>query len=101
MALKWFDRLARKVSNGVGHPASFLVGLALVLGWATAGPVFGWSDRHSLFINTATTIATFLIVFLIQASQNRDSAAIQAKLDEIVRALPEADDGVRGMEKEQ
>lgn len=94
-----FDRLARKTAAGVGHPVAFLAAIALVLGWAATGPVFGWSDSHSLFINTATTIVTFLVVFLIQASQNRDSAALQAKLDELIRALPQADDGVRGMEK--
>jgi low affinity Fe/Cu permease len=94
-----FDDLARKTALGMGHPAAFFAASGSVLFWAGIGPAMGFSDTWQLWCNTATTIVTFLMVFLIQASQNRDSAALQAKLDELIRALPDADDNLRGIEQ--
>src|SRR5262245_54533388 len=83
----WFTRLAKITSRGAGHPATFCAALAIIVVWAVSGPLFGFSDTWQLVINTGTTIVTFLMVFLIQNSQNRDSAAIQVKLDEIIRSI--------------
>ena len=83
---EFFTRVATSVSNAAGHAVAFIVCCALVLVWAASGPLFGFSDTWQLVINTGTTIVTFLMVFLIQNTQNRDGAAIQAKLDELVRA---------------
>jgi low affinity Fe/Cu permease len=82
-----FSRLARWCSTMAGRPAAFSVALALIVLWLISGPLFGFSDTWQLVINTATTIITFLMVFLIQNSQNRDTQAIQIKLDELLRAL--------------
>ena len=88
------DRLFTKVATGIaaaaGQPATFILAVMAVIIWAASGPVFGFSDTWQLIINTATTILTFLMVFLIQNSQNRDAAAMQAKLDELIRALDKA-----------
>lgn len=94
-----FDRLSLAVSRAAGRPWAFVLAAALILAWAAAGPYFQWSDSHSLWINTATTIVTFLMVFLIQATQNRSEAAIQAKLNEIVRAIEAADNRLIGIER--
>jgi low affinity Fe/Cu permease len=80
-----FARFARWVERQVGRSATFVLAIAVVVLWAASGPLFGWSDTWQLVINTGTTIVTFLMVFLIQNSQNRDSAAIQVKLDELIR----------------
>ncbi|MEA1834789.1 low affinity iron permease family protein [Methylobacterium durans] len=80
-----FTTFAGKVAKWAGHPGAFALGAATVLAWAVCGPVFGYSETWQLVINTGTTIVTFLMVFLIQNSQNRDGAAIQAKLDELIR----------------
>lgn len=80
-----FTHFARWVSGAMGHPAVFLLACLLVISWAVMGPFFGFNQHWQLFINTFTTIATFLMVFLIQNSQNRDSAAMQIKLDELIR----------------
>ncbi|HYZ34915.1 MAG TPA: low affinity iron permease family protein [Crenalkalicoccus sp.] len=80
-----FTELAGRVAHLTGRPATFTAGLALVVAWMMAGPLFGFSDSWQLVINTGTTIVTFLMVFLLQATQNRDSAALQAKLDELIR----------------
>src|SRR5262245_42654777 len=88
-----FHKLARITSNVVGSPIAFIVAVAMILLWLVAGPMFGFSDTWQLVINTATTIITFLIVFLIQNSQNRDSKAFHLKLDELIR-------GVRGSRTE-
>jgi low affinity Fe/Cu permease len=82
---KMFTRFATTVSKWTGRPVAFILCCALVLVWALSGPLFGFSDTWQLVINTTTTIVTFLMVFLIQNTQNRDNAAIQAKLDEIIR----------------
>ena len=83
----WF---ASRVSAIAGQPLAFVVALLVILVWAVTGPVFGFSDTWQLVINTGTTIVTFLMVFLIQNSQNRDAAAMQAKLDELLRAVAKA-----------
>jgi low affinity Fe/Cu permease len=95
-----FGRLASRVSEGAGHPYAFTAATAAVLIWGASGPLFGYSDTWQLVINTSTTIITFLMVFLIQGAQNRDTKAIQAKLDEILRAIPQADDRLRGIERD-
>lgn len=80
-----FSKTASAVARWAGRPLVFLACCAAVLGWALTGPAFGFSDTWQLVINTGTTIATFLMVFLIQNTQNRDNAALQAKLDELIR----------------
>lgn len=82
-----FTAIANRVSAFVGQPIAFILALAIVIVWGVTGPVFQYSDTWQLVINTGTTIVTFLMVFVIQNSQNRDAAAIQAKLDELIRAL--------------
>jgi low affinity Fe/Cu permease len=103
---RWFDRAAIRTAHAVGHPATFIVAVALALLWAASGPAAGWSNTWQLIANTGTTIVSFLMLFLIQnsqnvvqASQDRDFAAMQAKLDDLIRALPEADNRLRGIEK--
>ena len=79
-----FSRFAHSVSLRTGHPVAFLLALAVVLVWIMTGPIFNYSDTWQLVINTGTTIVTFLMVFLIQNTQNRDTLAIQLKLSELV-----------------
>jgi low affinity Fe/Cu permease len=82
---KIFASAAGAVARAAGRPAAFIACVTVVVVWAISGPVFGFSDTWQLIINTGTTIVTFLMVFLIQNTQNRDGAAIQAKLDELIR----------------
>ena len=82
-----FTAFATRIASIVGQPAMFAVAVMSVIVWAACGPVFGFSDTWQLVINTGTTIVTFLMVFLIQSTQNRDSKAIHLKLDELIRAL--------------
>jgi low affinity Fe/Cu permease len=81
-----------------GQPLTFTAALSLIILWSVTGPIFRWSDTWQLIVNTATTIVTFLMVFLIQNSQNRDAAAIQAKLDELLRAIDSAREQFIGIE---
>src|SRR5438034_7473360 len=81
-----FSRFAKWMSQMLGHPLAFGLAVLVVIGWAVVGPLFQFSNTWQLVINTGTTIITFLMVFLIQNSQNRDAAAIQVKLDELIRA---------------
>ncbi|OYW44133.1 MAG: hypothetical protein B7Z45_00150 [Azorhizobium sp. 12-66-6] len=80
----FFTRLAQEVSRYAGKPATFVCAVAIILVWGATGPLFGYNDTWQLIINTSTTIVTFLMVFLIQNSQNRDTAALQIKLDELI-----------------
>lgn len=80
-----FTKAANRVAHAAGMPATFILCCAVIVVWAVSGPFFGFSDTWQLIINTGTTIVTFLMVFLIQNTQNRDGAAIQAKLDELIR----------------
>ena len=83
----WFTRFAKTTARAAGHPATFCVAVVIILLWAATGPLFGFSDTWQLVINTGTTIVTFLMVFLIQNTQNRDAQAIQVKLDELIRSI--------------
>ena len=85
-----FTAIATRVASFAGKPFTFIVAVTIILIWALTGPIFGWSDTWQLVVNTGTTIVTFLMVFLIQNSTNRDAAAIQAKLDELLRTIPKA-----------
>jgi low affinity Fe/Cu permease len=83
----WFDSFARKTSLWCGKPVVFLAAVLIVLVWAITGPIFGFSDTWQLVINTGTTIVTFLMVFLIQNTQNRDALAVQVKLADLIIAV--------------
>jgi low affinity Fe/Cu permease len=95
---KFFNACAAKTSSGAGHPLTFAVAVGVIVVWAITGPLFHYSDTWQLVINTGTTIVTFLMVFLIQNSQNRDAAAMQAKLDELLRAVDKAREQFIGIE---
>jgi low affinity Fe/Cu permease len=94
-----FANGARAAGRLVGHPAAFLGAVLFVAGWAFAGPFFGFSEGWQLVINTGTTILTFLMVFLLQNSQNRDTEAVQLKLDELIRAVEGARNSMVGVEQ--
>ena len=87
---EWFRRFAQSIARAVGAPWAFAGAIVLVLGWGVAGPIFGFSNGWQLLINTSTTIMTFLMVFVIQNTQNRDSQVTQLKLDELIRAVRQA-----------
>ena len=87
---KFFNWCATQTSAAAGHPLTFSLAIGVIVVWAVTGPLFNYSDTWQLVINTGTTIVTFLMVFLIQNSQNRDGAAMQAKLDELLRAVDKA-----------
>lgn len=93
-----FRRFAHRVSISVGAPWAFALALAIVAVWALTGPVFGYSDTWQLVINTGTTVITFLMVFVIQNTQNRESQVIQLKLDELIRAVEQARNELVDME---
>ena len=94
-----FARAANAVAYATGRPLTFLLCCGLVLVWAATGPAFHFSDTWQLVINTGTTIVTFLMVFLIQNTQNREGAALQAKLDEIIRVIEKAENRFIGLER--
>jgi low affinity Fe/Cu permease len=93
-----FERFAQAVAGWTGRPPAFAIACIVVMVWGVTGPVFKYSDTWQLVINTGTTIVTFLMVFLIQNAQNRDAAAIQSKLDEIIRAVEGARNDFIGIE---
>jgi low affinity Fe/Cu permease len=95
---RFFNICATKISTAAGQPVTFITAAAIVVIWAVTGPLFHYSDTWQLVINTGTTIITFLMVFLIQNSQNRDGAAMQAKLDELLRAVDKAREQFIGIE---
>ncbi len=88
---RFFEDAARKISDYTGKPYVFIIALLLIIVWAVSGPIFNYSDTWQLVINTSTTIITFLMVFLVQSAQNRDSKALQLKLDELILKIDQAD----------
>ena len=95
---KQFTKIANKVAYAAGKPVTFIACCCIIVLWAVTGPLMGFSDTWQLIINTSTTIVTFLMVFLIQNTQNRDAAAMHAKLDELVYAVKKADARFIGIE---
>jgi low affinity Fe/Cu permease len=94
-----FGRLARLTAHAMGQPAAFGTALAIIILWAISGPMFGFSDTWQLIINTGTTIITFLMVFIIQNTQNRDAEAMHIKLDELIRAMDQAQNALLNLEE--
>jgi Predicted small integral membrane protein len=94
-----FGKLACIVASTSGKPITFLLAVAVIVVWAVSGPIFKFNDTWQLVINTGTTIVTFLMVFLIQNTQNRESVAVQLKLDEIIRAIDAADNEKMSLEE--
>ncbi|MGC4036613.1 MAG: low affinity iron permease family protein [Chitinophagaceae bacterium] len=94
----FFDKMATAITKAAGKPAAFIVAVALIILWAAAGPVFKYSDTWQLVINTSTTIITFLMVFVIQQTQNKDTTALQLKLNELISSSSDASNNLVNIE---